>query len=106
MRSVPAAVRFLSCEPLLGSLDSLALTGIDWVIVGGESGPGARPMQEAWVRTIQAKCLAAKVAFFFKQWGGARKHVTGRTLDGHTHDAMPVAQLRLHKRAPWSAAAD
>ena len=90
LRKVPAVVRFLSCEPLIGSLDELSLTGIDWVIVGGESGPKARPMREPWVRTIQAKCREAHVAFFFKQWGGVRKHVTGRVLDGRTYDEMPL----------------
>jgi protein gp37 len=94
LRTVPAAVRFLSCEPLIGPLDKLSLAGIDWVIVGGESGPKARPMQEVWVRTLHAKCLDGSVPFFFKQWGGVRKHVTGRELDGRKYDEMPVAKLR------------
>ncbi len=92
--SLPAAVRFLSCEPLLGPLDLrhvLGPTGIDWVIVGGESGHGARTMQAAWVRNIRSQCRAARVPFFFKQWGGPQKSRTGRTLDKRTHDAMPVA---------------
>lgn len=95
LRQVPAAVRFLSCEPLIGQLDELELDGIDWVIVGGESGPKARPMREEWVRAIHRKCLRASVPFFFKQWGGVRKHVTGRELDGRTFDEMPSAKTRL-----------
>lgn len=87
---VPASVRFLSCEPLIGPLDNLPLTGIDWVIVGGESGPGARPMEEHWVRSILRQCQREKVAFFFKQWGGVRKDMTGRVLNGRTFDEMPA----------------
>lgn len=86
---VPAAVRFVSCEPLLGPLDHLPLAGIHWVIVGGESGPGARRMRPDWVRSIRDQCLSCGVAFFFKQWGGARKKHAGRLLDGRTHDAVP-----------------
>jgi len=89
LRVVPAAIRFLSCEPLLGPLDGLSLDGIDWVIVGGESGPGARPMKIEWVRSIFRQCRNAKVAFFFKQWGGVRKDLTGRELCGRTYDEMP-----------------
>jgi protein gp37 len=89
LERVPAAVRFLSCEPLIGPLDALPLGGIDWVIVGGESGPGARPMRKAWVDSIRKQCREAKVAFFFKQWGGVRKHVAGRELNGRTYDEMP-----------------
>jgi protein gp37 len=89
LQAVPAYVRFLSCEPLLGPLDDLPLDGIHWVIVGGESGPGARPMQAAWVRAIRDQCRRAHVPFFFKQWGGVRKDRTGRELDGRTYDAMP-----------------
>ena len=89
LQAVPAHVRFLSCEPLLGPLDDLPLDGIHWVIVGGESGPGARPMQAAWVRAIRDQCRRAHVPFFFKQWGGVRKDRTGRELDGRTYDAMP-----------------
>ena len=92
--SIPAAVRFLSCEPLLGSLelaDVLGPTGINWVIVGGESGPRARPMDPLWVRTIRDQCRKARVPFFFKQWGGVRKHETGRVLDRRTWDQMPQA---------------
>ena len=89
LRSVSAAVRFLSCEPLLGPLDHLPLSGLHWVIVGGESGPKARPMRAEWVDSIQRQCLAAGVPFFFKQWGGVRKHVTGRCIRGRTYDEMP-----------------
>lgn len=89
LTTVPAAVRFLSCEPLIGPLDALPLAGIHWIIVGGESGPGARPMAPDWVRSLRAQCEAAGVAFFFKQWGGVRKDLTGRMLDGRTHDDMP-----------------
>jgi protein gp37 len=86
---VPAAVRFLSCEPLIGPLDDLNLKGIHWVIVGGESGPRARPMKQEWVRSIRAQCQDAQVAFFFKQWGGVRKDLTGRELDGQTYSEFP-----------------
>lgn len=96
LRATPAAVRFLSCEPLLGPLPDLDLTGISWVIVGGESGPGARPMQPAWAREIRDRCADACVPLFFKQWGahdaeGRRvgKKAAGRLLDGVVHDAMP-----------------
>jgi len=89
LRTVPATVRFLSCEPLLGPLDELNLAGIGWVIVGGESGPKARPMKADWVLSIRRQCAAARVPFFFKQWGGVRKHTTGRELEGRTYDEMP-----------------
>lgn len=89
--AVPAAVRFLSLEPLLGPLPSLPLDGIHWVIVGGESGPRARPMDPEWVRQIRARCLDHGVPFFFKQWGGTRKARTGRELDGRTWDQFPLA---------------
>ena len=91
LRHVPAAVRFLSCEPLIGSLAQLDLCGIHWVIVGGESGPHARPMDIAWVREIFPACRRAGVPFFFKQWGGVRKDLTGRELNGKTYDEMPQA---------------
>jgi protein gp37 len=91
LRDTPAKVKFLSLEPLLGPLPSLDLTGIDWVIVGGESGPGARPMDPAWVRDIRDQCLDARVPFHFKQWGGPVKSATGRVLDGQTWDEQPVA---------------
>ncbi len=86
---VPAKVRFLSLEPLLGPLEELPLSRIDWVIVGGESGPGARPMQEAWAQSIRRQCEDQRVAFFFKQWGGVNKHATGRLLNGRTYDELP-----------------
>ena len=89
LQRTPAAVRFLSCEPLLAPLPDLPLDGIHWVIVGGESGPGSRPMHPDWVRDIRDQCQRAGVAFFFKQWGGVRKKATGRELDGRTWDEMP-----------------
>ena len=89
LRRTAAEVKFLSLEPLLGPLPELDLRGIDWAIVGGESGPGARPMDPAWVTDIRDQCVAADVAFFFKQWGGTNKKRTGRTLDGRTWDEMP-----------------
>ena len=89
LRRVPAKIRFLSCEPLIGSLAGIDLTDIHWVIVGGESGPFARPMKIEWVREIFRTCRKANVPFFFKQWGGVRKHVTGRRLNGKTYDEMP-----------------
>ena len=91
LRKTHASVKFLSLEPLLGPLPELDLQGIDWVIVGGESGPGARPMLPEWVRYIHCQCQAAHVPFFFKQWGGVRKHKNGRMLDGRLHDEMPVS---------------
>jgi protein gp37 len=89
LRDVPAKVRFLSVEPLLGPIPRLPLKGIHWVIVGGESGPGARPMKAAWVRHLRDQCLAAEVPFFFKQWGGTNKKRAGRLLDGRLWDQMP-----------------
>lgn len=89
LRDSPARTRFLSIEPLLEELGRVPLEGIHWVIVGGESGAGARPMDPSWVRSIRDQCTAAGVPFFFKQWGGTRKKTTGRLLDGVTHDAMP-----------------
>jgi protein gp37 len=93
LQTVPAAVRFLSCEPLLGPLCDIPLAGIHWVIVGGESGPGARPMRESWVESIRKQCSAKGVAFFFKQWGGVRKKNSGRKLHGRTYDEMPNISL-------------
>jgi protein gp37 len=90
LRSTPAKVKFLSLEPLIGPLDNLNLDGIHWAIVGGESGPRSRPMEADWVRSIRAQCDDANVAFFFKQWGGVRKHATGRELDGRTWDEFPT----------------
>lgn len=89
LKTVPAAVRFLSCEPLIGPLHELPLQGIHWVIVGGESGPGARPMKHDWVESIHRQCRETKIPFFFKQWGGVRKDLTGRELFGRTYDHMP-----------------
>ncbi|WP_309111669.1 phage Gp37/Gp68 family protein [Saccharothrix sp.] len=89
LRAVPAAVRFLSCEPLLGPLTGLNLDGIGWVITGGESGPNARPVDSAWVRQIRDACQKADVAFFHKQWGGRTPKAGGRELDGQTWDEMP-----------------
>jgi len=93
LRKVPAAVRFLSLEPLLGPLESLDLTGIHWVIVGGESGPGARPLELPWVMDILTLCSREEVPFFFKQWGGVQKKRNGRLLDGRTWDAMPDGRM-------------
>ena len=90
LSDTPAAVKFLSCEPLIGPLDHLMLDDIDWVIVGGESGPGARPMKVEWVQSILKQCTQAQVAFFFKQWGGVRKGTAGRELNGRTYDEMPL----------------
>jgi protein gp37 len=89
LRATAAKVKFLSLEPLLGPLSKLNLESIDWAIVGGESGPGARPMDAAWVLEIRDICLAAKVPFFFKQWGGTRKKKAGRLLEGRTWDQVP-----------------
>nr|WP_261376236.1 phage Gp37/Gp68 family protein [Brevibacillus brevis] len=86
LRRVPAYTRFLSVEPLIGPIDNLNLEGIHWVIVGGESGPGARPMKEEWVRSIMQQCKDQNVAFFFKQWGGVQKHRNGRMIGGQTYD--------------------
>ena len=90
LRNSPAGVRFLSVEPLLEDLGELNLSGINWVIVGGESGPGARPIQKEWVIAIREQCQAARVPFFFKQWGGKRKARYGRELDGRTYDEYPI----------------
>ncbi len=100
LRQTGACVKFLSLEPLLSALPNLNLRGIDWVIVGGESGPGARPMEPEWVREICGQCIKARVPFFFKQWGGVHKSKTGRRLDGRTWDQMPSASYpRKLKRA-------
>jgi protein gp37 len=95
LRRTGAAVKFLSLEPLLGPLRGLGLDDIDWAIVGGESGPGARPLEESWVLEIRERCCSAGVPFFFKQWGGPRKKRAGRLLEGRTWDEMP--------RLPWQA---
>jgi protein gp37 len=89
LRQTSAAVKFLSLEPLLGPITNINLEGIDWVIVGGESGPGARPMDPKWVIDIRDQCLAEGVPFFFKQWGGVNKKKTGRILQGKTWDNYP-----------------
>ena len=88
-----AFIKFLSLEPLLGPLEKLNLENIDWAIVGGESGPGARPMKEEWVINIRDQCKKAGVAFFFKQWGGVNKKKTGRKLEGRTWDDMPKIKV-------------
>jgi protein gp37 len=90
LRDAPARTRFLSVEPLLEDLGALDIAGIDWVIVGGESGAGARPMKKEWVEAIRDECRAANTLFFFKQWGGVQKGRYGRTLDGRTYDDMPA----------------
>jgi protein gp37 len=90
LRNTKAAVKFLSVEPLLGPLGLLDLNGIDWIIVGGESGPGARPMKYEWVTDIRLQCEQARVPFFFKQWGGVQKKRAGRELDGRTWDELPI----------------
>lgn len=112
LRSSKVAVRFLSIEPLLEDLGNLNLKKIDWVIVGGESGPKARPMEKEWVESIQIQCEKNRVPFFFKQWGGVRKNLTGRVLDGRTFDEMPNIQIAsppnkltimdLFKQAQWN----
>lgn len=89
LQETPAAIRFLSCEPLLGALPNLPLDGIQWVIVGGESGPRSRPMDVTWPRDIRDQCVQANVAFFFKQWGGVQRTQAGRLLDGRTWDEFP-----------------
>lgn len=89
LRATSAHVKFLSLEPLLGPLTNLNLSGIHWVIVGGESGPSARPMDPAWVTDLRDQCRWANVPFFFKQWGGKNKKQTGRVLEGRTWDQMP-----------------
>jgi protein gp37 len=102
LRATPAAVRFVSFEPLIGAVGDVDLTGIDWAIVGGESGPKARQMQREWIDQIRHACHRHDVAFFFKQWGGANKRATGRILDGRTWDdypkPLPLAQDRSQKR--------
>lgn len=90
LRGTGARIRFLSVEPLLGPIPDMNLNGIDWIIVGGESGPGARSLDPAWVKDIQRQCQNAGVAFFFKQWGGVNKKRTGRLLDGRTWDELPA----------------
>jgi protein gp37 len=93
LRKIPARIRFLSVEPLIGPLPRIPLSGIHWVIVGGESGPGAREMKREWARQIRDLCLEKSVPFFFKQWGGVNKKKTGRILDGRTWDEMPKREM-------------
>jgi protein gp37 len=101
LREAATRVRFLSIEPLLENLGPFSLKGINWVIVGGESGPGARPMAKTWVLAVRNQCKRAKVPFFFKQWGGVRKSETGRTLEGKTYDEFPTRSI-----APVPSAAE
>jgi len=96
LQTVSAQVRFLSIEPLLGPLPAIPLEGIHWVIVGGESGPRCRPMSESWVLEILEQCRAARVPFFFKQWGGVWKKRFGRTLLGRHYDEMPIEENQFH----------
>lgn len=100
LRNTDAHIKFLSLEPLLGPLPNLNLIGIDWVIVGGESGSGARPMQKEWVITVREQCAVAGVPFFFKQWGGVNRKRTGRLLEGRQWDGMPQAFEALRALGP------
>jgi protein gp37 len=102
LRSVPAVVRFISAEPLLGPLEGLDLTGIDWVIAGGESGHRSRPMREGWLLDLRDRCTAQGVSFFFKQWGGRTPKAGGRRLEGREWSELPIAAQQL-KRANASA---
>ncbi len=95
LRATPAVVRFISFEPLVGRIGEVDLRGIDWAIVGGESGPRCRPMEPVWVREIRASCDEQGVAFFFKQWGGRNKKAAGRRLDGRTWDAYPESSVTV-----------
>jgi protein gp37 len=92
LRQTPAAIKFVSFEPLLGPIPNINLDGIDWVIVGGESGPSSRPMKSEWAVDIRNQCLYADIPFFFKQWGGVNKKETGRILEGRTWDQVPRSQ--------------
>lgn len=105
LRQTPVRVRFLSIEPLLEDLGEINLDGIHWVIVGGESGIGARPMQKAWVTSLRDQCAVAGVPFFFKQWGGRTPKAGGRLLDGHVHDSQPSRQSPIHPVDVWRRAA-
>lgn len=100
LRKVPSPVRFLSLEPLLGPLPDLDLHDIHWAIVGGESGPGARPIKKEWVEEIRKQCRQQKTAFFFKQWGGVNKKEAGRILNGRTYDEMPVLPSPMERLQP------
>lgn len=99
LRTVPSSVRFLSLEPLLEDIGRLDLRGISWVIAGGESGPRARPVDPAWIRSIRDQCVENRVPFFFKQWGGVQKKATGRRLDGRTWDQLPGPSTARRTRA-------
>jgi len=103
LRTTPAAVRFISFEPLIGAVGDVDLTAIGWAIVGGESGPRARPMEREWIDQIRRACQRYKVAFFFKQWGGVNKKATGRVLDGQTWDEYSIP-LRTSRQAIGAAA--
>jgi len=105
LRQTKAKIKFLSLEPLLGPFYNLNLKGIAWVIVGGESGPGSRPMNPSWVVDIRNQCQRAKVPFFFKQWGGTNKKKSGRQLEGRTWDEMPTAFFASQTRATISVPA-
>jgi protein gp37 len=98
LQRIPSAVRFLSLEPLIGPVGPMPLEGIDWAIVGGESGPNSREVKIEWIRDIFRQCRKAKTAFFFKQWGGTRKDLTGRLLLGRTYDEMPVPKDPEYRR--------
>jgi protein gp37 len=100
LRETPASVRFISFEPLIGPIIDPVLTGIDWAIVGGESGPGARPIESSWVEELRDACVEQSVAFFFKQWGGKRKKSAGRKLDGRTWDEYPEQRPRGQDTEP------
>jgi len=104
LQKVPAAVRFHSLEPLIGPVENMPLRGIDWVIVGGESGPHSREIKLEWIRSIFRQCRKANTAFFFKQWGGTRKDLTGRELRGKTYDEMPVPKNPEMRRLELLAA--
>ncbi|MGC9271267.1 DUF5131 family protein [Acidiphilium sp.] len=105
LRTAPAGIRFLSVEPLLGPLGALDLEGIDWVIAGGESGPGARPVHAAWLHEIRDRCVAQDVAFFFKQWGGTRPKTGGRILDGREWSEFPAWDVPATSKGPRSSQA-
>lgn len=104
LRQTPASIRFISFEPLIGPIGRVDLTDIHWAIVGGESGPAARPLQSEWVHELKAACQKQEVAFFFKQWGGTRKKRAGRLLDGQTWDEYP-SSAHLHSRGRQSLVA-
>ncbi len=93
LRNTPDRIKFISFEPLLGPIPNIDLTNIDWVVVGGESGPKARPVSSLWVEDIRDQCLTAQIPFFFKQWGGFNKKKAGRMLDGRTWDDLPARNL-------------